>query len=214
MHIFAVIAGIAIVAGILLDAFETIVLPRRITRTFRLTSWFYRNTWVPWARGARRIKSPARREAVLGYFGPFSLILLLGLWAVGLIFGFALLQYGAGEHLQLSNEPITFARILYHSGETFFTLGYGDITPNSPIARALVVIGYLPTIYAAFSRREIQISLLDARAGSPPTAMELLARFGNCPQQTVLDQIFRDWEHWAAEVLESHLSYGALSFFR
>src|SRR5213594_1592249 len=227
MHIFAVIAGIAIVAGILLDAFETIVLPRRITRTFRLTSWFYRNTWVPWARGARRIKSPARREAVLGYFGPSSLILLLILWAFGLIFGFALLQYGAGEHLQLSNERVSFGALMYHSGETFFTLGYGDITPVSPVARALavleagmgfaflgVVIGYLPTIYSAFSRREIEISLLDARAGSPPTAAELLTRFGNCPQQTVLDEILRDWEHWAAQVLESHLSYPVLSFFR
>jgi len=227
MHIFGSLVGLAVILAILLDAFETVVLPRRVTRHFRLTALFYRNTWRPWARLARHIQSNARREAALGYFGPFSLILLLGLWAVGLIFGFALLQYGAGEHLQLSNEPITFARILYHSGETFFTLGYGDITPNSPVARALavleagmgfgflaVVIGYLPTIYAAFSRREIQISLLDARAGSPPTAMELLARFGNCPQQTVLDQIFRDWEHWAAEVLESHLSYGALSFFR
>jgi len=227
MQIFGSLVGLAIILAILLDAFETVVLPRRVTRHFRLTAWFYRNTWRPWARLARQIKSNARREAVLSYFGPFSLILLLWLWAVGLIFGFALLQYGAGEHLQLSNEPITFGRILYHSGETFFTLGYGDITPNSPLARALavleagtgfgflaVVIGYLPTIYAAFSRREIQISLLDARAGSPPTAMELLARFGNCPQQTVLDQIFRDWEHWSAEVLESHLSYGALSFFR
>src|SRR5438067_9787540 len=227
MRIFAVIAGIAIVAGILLDAFETIVLPRRITRTFRLTSWFYRNTWVPWARGARRIKSPARREAVLGYFGPSSLILLLVLWAFGLIFGFALLQYGAGEHLQLSNERVSFGALMYHSGETFFTLGYGDITPVSPLARALavleagmgfaflgVVIGYLPTIYSAFSRREFEISLLDARAGSPPTAAELLTRFGNYPQQAVLDRIFQDWERWAAEVLESHLSYPPLSFFR
>jgi hypothetical protein len=77
-----------------------------------------------------------------------------------------------------------------------------------------VVIGYLPTIYSSFSRREIEISLLDARAGSPPTAAELLARFGNCPQQTVLDQIFKDWERWAAELLESHLSYPVLSYYR
>src|SRR5437867_1944405 len=227
MRIFAVIAGIAIVAGILLDAFETIVLPRRITRTFRLTSWFYRNTWVPWARGARRIKSPARREAVLGYFGPSSLILLLVLWAFGLIFGFALLQYGAGEHLQLSNERVSFGALMYHSGETFFTLGYGDITPVSPVARALavleagmgfaflgVVIGYLPTIYSAFSRREIEISLLDARAGSPPSATELLTRAVSSLDQGTLDRLFHDWERWAAEVLESHLSYPVLSFYR
>jgi Ion channel len=227
MHILAAIAGITLILAILLDAFETVVLPRRVTRQFRLTAWFYRNTWIPWARLAKRIKSPNRHEAFLGYFGPLSLIALLGLWLIGLIFGFALLQLGAGEHVQLSNEPINFGRLLYHSGETFFTLGYGDITPVSPMARTLavceagmgfaflgVVIGYLPTIYSAFSRREIEISLLDARAGSPPTAAELLIRFGGSPQQAVLDRIFRDWEHWAAEVLESHLSYPALSFFR
>jgi hypothetical protein len=198
-----------------------------VRRSFRITSWFYRRTWIPWRRLASRIQGQARRENFLGYFGPLSLIFLLVLWAAGLIFGFALLQYGAGEHFRLSDEPITFGILVYHSGETFFTLGYGDIIPNSGLARALavleaglgfgflgVVIGYLPTIYSSFSRREIEISLLDARAGSPPSATELLARFGNGPQQAVLDQIFKDWERWAAEVLESHLSYPALSFFR
>jgi len=198
-----------------------------VQRSFRLTSWFYRRTWVPYRKLAGRIPSRARRENFLGYFGPLSLILLLVIWAAGLIFGFGLVQYGAGEHFRLGGEPITFGVLLYHSGETFFTLGYGDIVPSSGLARALavieaglgfgflgMVIGYLPTIYSSFSRREIEISLLDARAGSPPSAAELLARFGNCPQQAVLDQIFKDWERWAAEVLESHLSYPALSFFR
>jgi hypothetical protein len=152
---------------------------------------------------------------------------LLVFWATGLIFGFALLQYGAGQHVRISDETITFGTLLYHSGETFFTLGYGDIIPNSSLARAMaviesgmgfgflaIVIGYLPTIYSAFSRREIEISLLDARAGSPPTAAELLMRYGRCPEQRVIDGIFRDWERWGAEVLESHLSYPVLSFFR
>ena len=227
MQIFSAIAGIVVILVVLLDAFETIVLPRRVRRQFRLTAWFYRRTWIPWRGLASRIGSASRRENFLGYFGPSSLILLLVFWAFGLIFGFALLQYGVGEHVVLGNERVTFGTVFYLSGETFFTLGYGDITPTSGIARALavseagmgfaflgVVIGYLPTIYSSFSRREIEISLLDARAGSPPTAAELLARFGNCPEQTVLDRIFRDWEHWAAEVLESHLSYPVLSFFR
>ncbi len=227
MHLFSTIAGVVVIFLILLDAFETVVLPRRVTRHFRLTNWFYRNTWRPWRRMAAHIESPSRRESLLGYFGPLSLIFLLALWALGLICGFALLQYGAGEHVQLSNERITFGALLYHSGETFFTLGYGDIVPVSPVARALavfesgmgfaflgVVIGYLPTIYSAFSRREIEISLLDARAGSPPTAAQLLARFGKCPEPDVLDGIFRDWERWSAQVLESHLSYPVLSFFR
>src|SRR5450755_2077170 len=227
MYVIATIAGIALILSVLLDAFETIVLPRRVQRHFRLTAWFYRRTWRPWRSLARNIKASGRRENFLGYFGPLSLIFLLALWAFCLIFGFALLQYGFGKHVQLGSETINLWTLLYLSGETFFTLGLGDVLPTAAGGRVLtvleggmgfaflgVVIGYLPTIYSAFSRREIEISLLDARAGSPPTAAELLARLGACPQQTVLDQIFKDWEHWAAEVLESHLSYPALSFFR
>lgn len=227
MHIFALIGGIAIISAILRDAFETVVLPRRVARRFRLTNFVVRHSWIPWRRAAQHIESPARREAFLSYFGPLSILVLLMVWAAGLILGYALMQRGGGQHVQLSGQPITFGLLLYHSGETFFTLGYGDITPNSAFSRALsvleagmgfgflgVVIGYLPTIYSAFSRREIEISLLDARAGSPPTAAELLGRFGKYPQQTVLDDIFRDWEQWAAQVLESHISYPVLSFFR
>jgi len=226
MHAFAIISGISIIVAVLLDAFETVVLPRRVRRHFRISIWFYRYTWRPWATLTSHMKSQTGRESSFGYFGPLSMILLLGLWAFGLIFAFALLQYGSGEHL-FTNQPITFRLLLYHSGETFFTLGYGDITPATNFSRVLsvteagmgfaflgVVIGYLPTIYSAFSRREIEISLLDARAGSPPSAAELLSRAASSPDQRTLDQLFRDWERWAAEVLESHLSYPVLSFYR
>ncbi len=151
----------------------------------------------------------------------------MGFWAAGLIFGFACVQYGLGEHLTLAGEKITFGKVVYLSGETFFTLGYGDITPNNAAARALavmeagmgfaflgVVIGYLPVIYNSFAAREIEISLLDARAGSPPSANEFLGRLGCCPDQTVLDNIFRDWERWCAEVLSSNISYPVLLYFR
>jgi hypothetical protein len=228
----AVVFGVTIILAMLLDAFETVVLPRRVTRHFRLTAWFYRRTWIPWRKIAGRIKTPSRQQNFLGYFGPLSLILLLGFWAAGLIFGFALVQYGIGGHEQLNQERLTFGKILYHSGETFFTLGYGDIVPTSAAARALsvleagmgfaflgVVIGYIPVVYASFSRREIQISMLDARAGSPPSAAELLVRLAGRSQdpgvdQKVLDEVLRDWERWAAELLESQISYPVLSFFR
>src|ERR1700746_2505772 len=227
MHVFTTILGIVTILSVLLDAFETIVLPRQVQRAFRLTSWFYRHTWVPWVRVAKLIRANNWRESFLGYFGPFSLILLLVFWAIGLIFGFALLQYGVGEHVRLGNEPINFGILLYHSGETFFTLGYGDITPTSPLARTLavmeagmgfaflgVVVGYLPGIYSSFSNREREISLLDSRAGSPPSAGELLSRLGCCPDPVVLDNIFRDWERWSADLLASHISYPVLCFFR
>jgi hypothetical protein len=207
-------------------------LPRRVTRHFKLTAWFYRRTWIPWRKIAGRIPTPSIRQNFLGYFGPLSLILLLGFWASGLIFGFALMQYGSGGHEQLGGERITFGKILYNSGETFFTLGYGDIVPTTPSARALavleagmgfaflgVVIGYIPVVYAAFSRREIQISMLDSRAGSPPSAVELLVRLAGRSDdpgvdQKVLDEVLREWERWAAELLESQISYPVLTFFR
>ena len=230
--ILAAVFGAIVIVAVLLDAFETVVLPRRVTRHFRLTAWFYRRTWVPWIRIARRIKTLSRQQNFLGYFGPLSLILLLGFWASGLILGFALLQFGIGGHEQLGGEPLTFGRIIYQSGQTFFTLGYGDILPTSAAARGVavfesgmgfaflgVVIGYIPVVYASFSRREIQISLLDARAGSPPSAAELLIRLVGSSEnptidQLVLDDILRDWERWTAELLESHISYPVLSFFR
>src|SRR5947208_777022 len=231
-NILAGVFGLVIVCVVLLDAFETVVLPRRVTRQFKLTAWFYRRTWIPWKAMAGRIRTPSRQQNFLGYFGPLSLFLLLGFWAMGLILGFALLQYGLGGHEQLGNEPITFARLLYQSGQTFFTLGYGDILPTSAAARALavteagmgfaflgVVIGYLPVVYSSFSRREIQISMLDARAGSPPSAAELLVRLAGRSEdpgmsQSLLDEVLRDWERWAAELLEAQISYPVLTFFR
>ncbi len=231
-HISAVIFGIVIIGAVLLDAFETVVLPRRVTRHFKLTAWFYRRTWIPWRRIAARIKTVSRQQNFLGYFGPLSLILLLGFWATGLIFGFSFIQYGIGGHEQLSGEPLTFGKIIYHSGETFFTLGYGDIVPTSGAARALsvieagmgfaflgVVIGYIPVVYSSFSRREIEISIMDARAGSPPSAAELLVRLAGRSEdpgveQRILDEVLRHWEVWSAELLESQISYPVLTFFR
>jgi hypothetical protein len=230
--IVAAVFGIIVIGVVLLDAFETVVLPRRVLRHFRLTAWFYRKTWIPWRYFARHIQTTKRQQNFLGYFGPLSLILLLGFWASGLILGFALVQYGIGGHEQLNKEPLTFGKIVYHSGETFFTLGYGDIVPTSGGARALsvieagmgfaflgVVIGYIPVVYASFSRREIQISMLDARAGSPPSAAELLVRLAGRSEdpgveQKVLDEVLREWERWAGELLESQISYPVLTFFR
>lgn len=227
LRILSTLAGVVLLGAVLLDALETVVLPRRVRGRFRLSAWYYRLAWRPWAGLVKRLRTQGRREALLAYFGPLSLVFLLAMWATGLIFGFALVQRGTGAHLLLADNRLTFGRLVYHSGETFFTLGYGDIVPASGWGRFLavleagmgfaflgIVIGYLPTIYSAFSRREIEISLLDARAGSPPTAAELLRRYAGGPSGDGLDRIFHAWERWSAEVLESHLSYPVLGFFR
>jgi hypothetical protein len=227
VSVFAVIFGVVLIFVVLLDAFETIVLPRRVTRKFRLTRLFYRNTWRLWSAIVRSVFKPRRQETFLSYFGPLSLILLLSIWAVGLIFGFALLNLGAGSPVNVPEGAATFATDLYLSGTTFFTLGLGDVRPVTALARALtvleaglgfgflaLVIGYLPALNQSFSRRETNISLLDARAGSPPSAAEMLRR--QC-RHNVTDTLLlhlSEWERWSAELLESHLSYPVLAFFR
>ena len=182
-------AGVAIFLIVIWDAFEAIILPRRVTRRFRLTRLFYKTTWTTWRFVTSLIPSRKTRETLLGFFGPISLLVLLGVWAVGLVFGFGLMQYGAGSAVVMTGAKPGFVTDLYLSGTTFFTLGLGDVVPHSPLARVLVVtesgfgfgflaavIGYLPFIYGSFSKREVNISLLDSRAGTPPTAGELLRR--------------------------------------
>lgn len=228
MATLATIGGLFILAAILWDTFETIILPRRVTRRIRLARAFYRFTWIPWRAVARRMRSAKRRDSVLSYYGPLSLLALIGVWALGLIFGFALLQWGAGSAINPApKEFATFWTDLYFSGTSFFTLGLGDVAPRTPLARLItvaeagmgfgflaIVISYLPVLYGAFSRREVNISLLDARAGSPPTVMELLRRHAQSENLEQLAEYLGDWESWAAELMESHLSYPVLCYFR
>ncbi|MFB3812915.1 MAG: potassium channel family protein [Terriglobales bacterium] len=226
MHLLAGIAGFAIIAVVLGDAFETIVLPRRVTRRFRFTRLFYRSTWLPWRNLCLHVRNRKRREVLLSLFGPLSLILLLSVWALSLIFGFALLQWAFRTRLS-GATPAAFLEYLYLSGTTFPTLGLGDLAPVSRLARFLtvweaatgfgffaIVIGYLPVIYQAFSERERNITLLDARAGSPPSAAELLRRYAEARALPALDDLLAEWEHWSAGLLESHISYPVVALFR
>ncbi|HET9993831.1 MAG TPA: potassium channel family protein [Candidatus Acidoferrum sp.] len=220
-------AGVAIFLIVLWDAFEAIILPRRVTRRFRLTRLFYKTTWGAWRFVICLVPQRKTREALLGFFGPISLLVLIGVWAVGLVFSFGLMQYGAGSAVVTTGGQPSFATDFYLSGTTFFTLGLGDVVPRSTLARALVVteagfgfgflaaiIGYLPFIYGSFSKREVNISLLDSRAGTPPTAGELLRRHAYPHGSEALRELLKDWELWSAELMESHLSYPVLAFFR
>ena len=229
LNIPAVIFGILLVLAVLWETFETIVLPRRVTRQFRMTRLFYRFTWAPWRTLAGLRKQKKKRDAMLSYYGPLSLLMLFAFWAVTMVFGFALVHYGDTEQLNGAIFPNHFGNALYLSGTTLFTLGLGDITPASPLGRFMtvieggvgfgflaLVIGYLPVLYQSFSRREVTISLLDARAGSPPTAFELFRRNtgpATCDFDALTD-VLAHWENWSAELMESHLSYPVLAYFR
>jgi len=246
MRLTTGITGLLLLFVILWDAFETIVLPRRVRSRVRLARLFYGTTWSAWSAIARRIHSADRRDNFLSYYGPLSLILLLALWAISLTFGFAMVHWGFGDTLFGAEGADSFGGALYMSGSTFFTLGIGDVTSSTTFGRFLtvaeagtgiaflaLVIGYVPVIYQAFSRREVSISLLDARAGSPPTAAELLRRYGEeralparppsadgggqiaaARDLEAAVQFLRDWERWSSELLESHLSYPVLAYYR
>src|SRR2546422_2924043 len=127
MRLPAGIGGALLLAVVLWDAFETIILPRRVNRRLRLTRAFYRATWTPWAASARLVRAGNRREVFFSFYGPLSLVLLLALWAAGLATRFRLLQYANGSPLHAPwDETVSFTTHLYLSGTSFFTLGLGD----------------------------------------------------------------------------------------
>jgi len=229
MSILALIFGLLLFLATLIDGFETILLPRRIYHRFRYSRLYVRTTWVFWRLIADA--SPRRwREPILSAFGPLAVVGLFTSWVVSFVLSFALLHWSL--HSQMGGQsqsavPASFGTNLYFSGTTFVTLGLGDVTPHGPIARALaagegglgfaflaVIISYLPVLYQSFSRREAIISLMDARAGSPPSGGEFLLRLARVNGLGEVNQILREWERWCAELLESHISFPVLAYYR
>lgn len=224
--------GAFLALGVALDAFQTIILPRRPAGRFRITRLFFHFTWHPWVRLGESMGSRRFRDQFYSTYGPLSLLTLFAFWALLLILGYACMFFALGSpfadalagggHLLAS-----FRSDLYVSGTTLFTLGLGDVTPRNHLARALVVIesgtglgfvalviGYVPVIYQAFSRREVSVAMLDGRAGSPPTASDLLDRHGYPGGDLDLIALLSEWERWSAEVLETHISYPILCYYR
>src|SRR3954467_7945950 len=212
MNFVATFLGLAIMFVVLLDAFEAMVLPRRATRKFRPARYFYRVFWYVWVHVADQFRRRGVRQHFLSMFGPLSLLGLFVLWVMSLIVSFALLHWSLGDPLGSEKLAPSFGTCLYLSGETFFTLGYGDFSPTGSVGRALsvlesgmgfgfmaVIIGYLPVLYQAFSRRERTISLLDARAGSPPTAGEMIVRLAKGGALLQTDSLLGEWESWSAD---------------
>jgi hypothetical protein len=223
--LIGIIPAVAIIVIVLIDAFEVVLLPRRVRHGLRLARHYYQISWIIGRAAARLLPAGRWRTGFLSTFGPLSLFVLVITWAVGLILGFALLHWSLGVAISTANAG--FTTYLYFSGTTFFTLGYGDLVPTGAVGRALsvaesgmgfvflaAVVGYLPVLYQAFSRREITIALLDARAGSPPCAGELLRRLTVGKSPTGPGPFLVEWERWSADLLESHISFPVLSYYR
>jgi voltage-gated potassium channel Kch len=228
MSLLVVLVGFALIVVVLHDGFEVMLVPRRVSRGLRLTRLFYISSWVVWRRASAFLPAGKRRQVALSWFGPSSVILLFSFWAVCLILAFAATHWALESPMNTpKGEPPGSGDYLYFSGVTFFTLGFGDISPQTMTGRFLavaeagigfaflaVVISYLPVFYQAFSKREATISLLDARAGSPPTAGSLLLRLAPGRNLGVLNRFLENWEQFSAEILETQLSFPLLSYYR
>jgi hypothetical protein len=231
IHPLALAAGVLFLTFVLLDAFQTVILPRRPVGHLRLTRLFFTLTWRPFRAVASGMKRSAFREQAISIYGPMSLLLLMLFWALLLLSAYALIYFGAGSPFADATHPFTvFQRLrscFYLSGTTLFTLGIGDVIPSDTLARMLIVleagtglafialvIGYVPVLYTAFSHREVTVALLDARAGSPPSAGELIARHNFNGGHHAMTALLAEWERWSAEMLESHISYPILCYYR
>jgi hypothetical protein len=218
--------AIILLALTLQDAFEVMLLPRRIPRRVRFMRLFFRYSWIAWSRASVRLTRGGRREHALALFGPLAMLMLFAAWAASLILCFGVLMW-ASQAQPLGAPRSSLPEQVYMSGVTFFTLGYGDVTPHSGISRFLsvleagtgigfiaVVIGYLPVLYQLFTRREAHVLQLDGRAGSPPDATTMLCRHAGGCGLASLNEMLREWEVWCSELLESHLSYPMLAYYR
>ncbi len=227
MRFLAGLLGVVMIGLILVDAFEAVLLPRRVTHAYRLIRLFYRVTWPGWKAVGRMFASPRRRESFLSTFAPLSFLIMFAAWAGGMILAFALLHWSFQTRMAVADPAHSVISYTYFSGVTFFTVGYGDLAPLDGVGRFLsvfeaglgfgflaLVLSYHPILAQAFSQRETMISLLDARGGSPPTAEQVLVRSQPARRPEVIISYFLQWETWSAELLERCLSFPVLALYR
>lgn len=215
LHILAFLSGLTLVLGTLRSAVRTFVVPRsindRVTRTiFQVSRWLF-------GLRLRFAHTYAARDGVMAFYAPVTLLCLPLVWVAVVSVGYTLMYWALGVASWQSGFTV--------SGSSLLTLGFATLNgfpttlltfSEATIGLLLValLIAYLPTMYAAFSKREMAVTLLEVRAGSPPSAVELLSRYHRIGNVAQLRELWVGWESWFAELDETHTSLAALSFFR
>jgi hypothetical protein len=229
MRVLVGVLGGVLVVAMLLEIFVAFLLPRRVKRDPKLVRTVFAYGWRPWRRIARRLPFQAG-DTMLGIYGPLGLVFNLVLWVGMLMLGYACMLWANGSHLGVGpggRGVVDFGQDLYFAAATITTNGPSGLAAHTTFARAIqvidagsglavlaIVIGYLPSLYQAFSSREATVSQLDARAGSPPSAGRLILRTAGQEGWPAVNRYLGGWETWVAELMETHLAYPVLAFFR
>jgi hypothetical protein len=225
------IAAVEAVAGTLLllvtfyDMFQSVVLPRPAVHKVQLARLVVAPMWRVWRWAGARGSRIDRSEARLAAFGPVSLLTLFLIWALALVSAYGLIVDALRDQFKPPLENL--AEAIYVSATTLVPLAYGDVVPEQGPARFLLIIEsatgvalaalaitLLFELYGSFRTREEAVVALDAVAGAPPSAVQLLETTAEPGMDDELEETFDEWRHWAAMVLESHLAYPLLIYFR
>jgi hypothetical protein len=223
-RLVALAIGFVVVGLVLWDVFQTVVVPRPTPGVYRISRWVVRSSWRLVRLAADR-KQASAQDPLLGMFGPAVALLLLLSWLTGLIVGYGLILFGLGHEI---NPPVDdLGTAMYFAAESLLTIGYGEITASGLAPRVIVifaaitglgvvaiVITFLFSLYASYQRREREVIALQATAGAPPSAVRLLSMYGRMGLVDRLPDFFITWQRWAAEVLDSHVAYPILGYFR
>jgi hypothetical protein len=216
LHLLAFLLGLAIVARAVFSAIQTFVLPRGAND--RLSRFVFQAAFGLFRVLLRKTRTYAQRDRIMAFFAPISLLALIPIYLVLIFLGFASMYWALGN-------VESIGQALRVSGSSIVTLGYsapGDLADGllmfaeAAIGLILVavLIAYLPTMYNAFQRREQAVTLLEVRAGSPPSAVEMILRYQRIHGLDQLNVMWVQWEQWFADIEESHTSLAALVFFR
>jgi len=219
------IAGLIVLGLVLWDVFQGVVVPRPTPGRLRIARYVIPPTWRIWRAIVTRTRTGLARDAVLGLYAPGAAVLLLFMWLALVMVGYGLILFGLrGE---LSPSPANPIEAIYFAGSSVLTIGYGDVVPTGGLARVVVlaaaasglglvalVITFLYSLFGSYQRREIAVVRLSARAKSPPSAITLLETYAKLGMVDELPALFREWEDWIAEVLDTHVSYPLLGYFR
>ena len=225
VKILEAVAGLIIILLAFYDLFQSVVLPRPAVNKVSMGRLIVRPLWRVWRWLSRRTSRVETSEARLAAFAPLALLLVFGVWALALILGFGLVAHGLAD--EFHPVPPDLATSVYVSATTLVPLSYGDFVPEGVAARLLIIaesatgvalaalaITLLFSLYESFRSREEMVIALDAMAGAPPSGVQILETVAEHRMRSELKETFDEWRKWSAMVLESHLAYPLLVYFR